>query len=163
MAAREVGKNGGGWPCAVVFVWATVGILVAPLVHVHPETDHHHGEVGHVPGGIIRMVFSPDLDGEYEDHHHTTDGFGRSTLIPDAISDHPSDVVGFAELEFTFLNDSTRQKLPKPIDLPLLVVESIAIIASTQTPSIVPRAETPSHHAFSTRDVPPRAPPSLSV
>lgn len=156
-------KNGGGWPRGVALVWATVAILVAPLVHIHPEADHHHGEVGHVHGGTIHMVFSPDLDGEYEDHHHTTDGFGHSTPIPDAISDHPSHVVGFAELEFTFLNDSAGQKLPKPIGLSLLVVESIAIIAFTPTPSIVPRAETPTYHAFSTRDIPSRAPPSLSV
>jgi hypothetical protein len=156
-------KNGGGWPHAVALVWAIMGMLVAPLVHIHPEADHHHGEVGHAHGGTIHMVFSPDLDGEFEDHHHPTDGFGHSTSIPDAISDHSSDVVGFAEIEVTFLNDSTEQKLPKPIGLSLLAVEPLAIIVSAQTPSIVPRAETPSCHAFSTRDIPSRAPPSLSV
>ena len=156
-------QKDGGWSHLVMPIWLSVWMLAVPLIHVHPEGEHPHGTAGHVHGGTVHTVFSPDLDGEYEDHHHTTDGFGHSTPIPDAISDHPSQVVGFAELAFTFLNDSTEQKLPKPIGLSLLVVESIAIIASAPTPSIVPRAETPSYHAFFTRDIPSRAPPSLSI
>lgn len=138
-------------------------MLAVPLFHVHPEADHRHGEAGHVHGGTIHTVFSLDLEGEYDDHHHTIDSSGHSTPIPDALSDHSSPAAGFAELAFTFLNDSTDQKLPKPIGSPLIVVESIAIIASAPTSSIVQRSESTPRHTFFTRDIPSRAPPALLI
>jgi hypothetical protein len=156
-------QKDGGWSHLVMPIWLSVWLLAVPLFHVHPEGDHLHGTAGHVHGGTVHTVFSLDLDGEYDNHHHTIDGFGHSTPIPDALSDHPSHAVGFAELGFTFLNDSTEQKLPKPIVSLLLVVESIAIIASASTPSIVQRSESPPCQTFFTRDIPTRAPPSLFV
>jgi hypothetical protein len=108
------------------------------------------------------MVFSPDLDGEY-DHHHTTNGFGHATPSHDDLSAHPAHAVGFDELAFIFLIDSTEQKLPKPIGPLLLIVESIASIVSVPTSSIVQRAESPPRHTSFTRHIPSRAPPSLSI
>ncbi len=57
-------------PHVVVIVWATLWMLAVPLVHIHPEADHHHGEAGHVHGGTVHTVFSPDLSCEFAIYDH---------------------------------------------------------------------------------------------
>lgn len=47
-------------------------MLAAPLVHIHPEADHHHGEIGHVHGGTVHTVFSPDLSCEFSGYDHAS-------------------------------------------------------------------------------------------
>ncbi len=140
--------------------WAVVWMLVVPLIHIHPEIDLHHGEARHVHGGTVHTIFSPDLDGEFDNHQHITDGFGRTAPNQIAVSSHPAHASEYAELAFSFLNDSTDRKLPKPPFVHVLVVEPSAIIAYAPTPSIAQhRAFTPLH-IFLTRDIPSRAPPS---
>ncbi len=150
------------WYRVAVLTWVSLWMLAAPLFHIHPESDHHHGESGHVHGGIIHMVFSPDLADEY-DHHHEPDGWGHSIPSHDDFSVHPTHAAGLDELAFIFLIDSTEQKPPKPNDLLLRVVESIASIVSAPTVFIVLSTESPPRHTFFTRHIPSRAPPSLSV
>ncbi|HEX5646547.1 MAG TPA: hypothetical protein VFX56_06220, partial [Nitrospira sp.] len=58
-------------------LWGSIWMLVVPLFHVHPRADHHHGEAGHVHGGTVHTVWSPDLDDEY-DHHHMAHHFGHT-------------------------------------------------------------------------------------
>lgn len=143
--------------------WAVVWMLVVPLIHIHPEIDPHHGEARHVHGGTVHTIFSPDLDGEFDNHHHTTDVTGHTTPSHVAISGHPSHASEYAELGFSFLSDSTDRKLPKPLFVHVLVVEPSAIIACAPTSSIAQhRAFTPLH-TFITRDIPSRAPPFLLV
>jgi hypothetical protein len=150
------------WFRVAVVIWASVWMLAAPLFHVHPEADHQHGDAGHIHGGIVHMVFSPDLDGEY-DRHHAPDGFGHTTPSHDDFSVHPAHAAELDELAFIFLIDSTEQKLPKPIGPLQLLVESIASIVPAPTFSIVLSTESPPRHTFFTCDIPSRAPPSLSV
>ncbi len=59
-----------GWFRAIVLTWTILWMLAAPLVHIHPEADHHHGEVGHVHGGTVHTVFSPDLSCEFAIYDH---------------------------------------------------------------------------------------------
>lgn len=47
-------------------------MLATPLVHVHPEADHRHGDQGHVHDGTVHTVFSPDLDGEFSIYEHAS-------------------------------------------------------------------------------------------
>lgn len=143
--------------------WAVVWMLVVPLIHIHPETDPHHGEAGHAHGGMVHTVFSRDLDDEFDNHQDTTDGGGHLPTSQVAVSGHPSHALEYAELGFSFLSDSTDRKLPKPLFVHVLVVESSAIIACAPIPSIAQhRAFTPLH-TFLTRDIPSRAPPFLLV
>ena len=58
------------WFRRAVLTWAVLWMLAAPLVHIHPEADHHHGEAGHVHGGTVHTVFSPDLSGEFAIYDH---------------------------------------------------------------------------------------------
>ena len=60
------------WFRVVVFVWVSLWMLAAPLVHIHPEADHHHGDPSHVHGGTVHTVFSPDLNCEFSAYNHAS-------------------------------------------------------------------------------------------
>lgn len=62
-------------------------MVLVPLFHVHPEGDHLYGTDGHVHGGIVHTVFSPDVEGKQQDHH------GRS----------PDQVISYISLALTRL------------------------------------------------------------
>jgi hypothetical protein len=55
-----------------VIVWAALWMLAAPLVHIHPEADHRHGDPGHVHGGTVHTVFSKDLNCEFLHYNHAS-------------------------------------------------------------------------------------------
>jgi hypothetical protein len=85
-------------------------MLAAPLFHVHPEADHRHGEAEHVHDVIVHMVWSPDLESEF-DGHQPVDPTEESAL--DGISSfvQPSHVGDrHAELGVSLLNDSVDRK-----------------------------------------------------
>lgn len=58
------------WFRMAALAWVALWMLAAPLVHIHPEADHHHGEAGHVHGGTVHTVFSPDLSCEFSVYDH---------------------------------------------------------------------------------------------
>lgn len=138
-------------------------MLVVPLFHVHPETDHHHGEAEHIHAGIIHSVFASDLDGEYDNHHHASDGFGHSSPGRDGLSAHPAHGTEFAEITFPFLIDSPDLKLPKPIGSKLLVVDFAEYIAPALVSLFVQCNESPPHQSLVLQYTSTRAPPSLFV
>lgn len=151
------------WSHTMLRAWVIVWMLAVPLFHVHPEADHHHGEEGHVHGGTVHTVFSPDLDGEFDDNQHATDSVGHSTANHVAFSSHPAHGLEYAELGFSFLSDSTDRKLPKPLFVHVLATEPTELI------SFGPRPSKAQDRAFAlpltvlTRDIPSRAPPSLLI
>ena len=51
--------------------WMILWLLALPLFHIHPETDPHHGEAGHVHAAAVHTVFSGDLEGEFGEHQET--------------------------------------------------------------------------------------------
>src|SRR5690349_18254979 len=61
-----------GWPRGLVLTWAALWMLAAPLVHIHPEADHRHGDPSHIHGGTVHTVFSPDLSCEFSNHDHAS-------------------------------------------------------------------------------------------
>ena len=66
----------------LVLLWASIWMLAAPLVHIHPEADHHHGAADHRHGGTVHTVFSPDLNCEFSvfDHASVADDESRCPL-----------------------------------------------------------------------------------
>lgn len=159
---REI-RNNSWWTHISVFVWLSVWMVLIPLFHVHPEGDHLYGTAGHVHGGIVHSVFSPDLDGEYDNHHHTTDGFGHSSPEHDGLLAHPAHGTEFAEITFPFLIDSPDRKLPKPIGSKLLVVDFAEYIAPALVSLFVQCNESPPHQRFALQHISTRAPPSVFV
>jgi hypothetical protein len=138
-------------------------MLVVPLIHIHPETDPHHGEAGHAHGGMVHTVFSPDLDGAFDNHQHTTDVTGHTTPSHVAFSGHPPHALETAEFGYSFLSDSTDRKLPKPLFVHVLVTESAQIISFGPSPSIAQDRAFALPLTVLTRDIPSRAPPFLLV
>ncbi|MDF0676499.1 MAG: hypothetical protein P0120_19520 [Nitrospira sp.] len=68
----RVTRENMGWSRVAVLTWTALWMLAAPLVHIHPEADHHHGEAGHVHGGTVHTVFSPDLSCEFTIYDHVS-------------------------------------------------------------------------------------------
>ena len=66
----------------LVLVWVSIWMLVAPLVHIHPEADHRHGAADHLHGGTVHTVFSPNLPCEFSvyDHASVADDESRCPL-----------------------------------------------------------------------------------
>lgn len=56
----------------LVLVWASLWMLAAPLVHIHPEADHRHGAADHKHGGTVHTVFSPNLPCEFSVYNHAS-------------------------------------------------------------------------------------------
>ena len=102
------------WTRPVILAWLTVWMLAVPLVHVHPEADHHHGQPGHTHGGITHTVISSDLPCEYG---HGSEGIDASPADADGHSsivgqsahafDHP-------EMGFSLLTSSPDRNSGKP-------------------------------------------------
>ena len=63
-------------------LWASLWMLAAPMVHIHPEADHRHGAADHKHGGTVHGVFSPDLNCEFsvDDHASVADNESRCPL-----------------------------------------------------------------------------------
>jgi hypothetical protein len=65
-------------------MWASLWMLAAPLVHIHPEADHRHGAKDHEHGGTVHTVFSQDLPCEFSvsvyDHASVADDESRCPL-----------------------------------------------------------------------------------
>ena len=135
---------------------------MVPLFHVHPEADHRHGDVGHVHGGTIHTVFSPDLECEYKDDVH-------DSTCPEATHQHLQDRVHSGhplihpEIEFSLRT--------VPVDRPLskagMTVSGLPVVErpATQRALAVVSLEPGSSRTilFLSTALPLRAPPSQSV
>lgn len=140
--------------------WVVLWLLALPLFHIHPETDPHHGEAGHVHAVAVHTVFSGDLEGEFGEHteaasvrHHAYGGPAVSAEGPHAWSSDP-------ELNLSLLNDATDRKLVKPLLTHLLFVAHhlLPLVDTHDGPHDEPLSSTVT--TLFTRDVPARAPPS---
>ena len=148
---------------AVLRGWAVCWMLVVPLIHIHPEADRHHGEAGHIHGGTVHTVFSRDLDGEFDNHYDTREGFIHSTPNRVTFTGQPARASEFSEVGFSFLSDSTDRKLPKPLFFHGVITQSSAIHVVTPPVSIGIDTVLLSPHTVLTRHISSRAPPSLLV
>ena len=144
------------WPRVAVLIWASLWMLAAPLFHVHPDVDHHHGEAGHTHNGTIHAVWSPDLDCEFDSHEDHED-----TVSGPAQFAHSGD--SHLEIGLALLNDSSDRKSLKPF-----FTQALGFLSVTgSNPEYVPRI----HRAISSfpSDLPPvganssRAPPSFPL
>ena len=158
---RRIG-NKSSWSRMLILVWASLWMLMVPFFHVHPEADHRHGDVGHVHGGTIHTVFSPDLECEYQDDVHDLscpDGAHQHLQV----RAHSGHALNHPEIEFSLLTVSIDRPLPKPgttvTGLP--VVERPAAQRALTVASLQPGT---SHTIlFLSTALPLRAPPSQSL
>lgn len=139
--------------------WVVLWLLALPLFHIHPETDPHHGEAGHVHTVAVHTVFSDDLENEFGKQretapvrHHPGEGLAVSAQGVHAWSSDP-------ELNLVMLNDATDRKPAKPWFTHLL-------FAAHHVPTITDSPDGPQEAPLSsiatrllTSDIPARAPP----
>ena len=146
----------------VPVLWLTLWMLVIPLFHVHPEADHRHGEIGHVHGGTVHTVFSPDLECEYKDdvHDQTCPEAAHQHLQARAYSGH---AFNHPETQFSLLTVPIDRPQPKPgITVAALpVVERITAQRTVVVASLQPG--TSQTLLFLSTALPLRAPPSQSL
>lgn len=140
--------------------WAVLWLLALPLFHIHPETDPHHGEAGHIHAAAVHTVFSADLEGEFGDHreahHHASDtesGPSLSVESPHAWDADP-------ELSFALLNDATDRKLVKPLLTHLLFVAQHFLPLPERRDQAVDQGDSTVAFPLLAADIPARAPPA---
>lgn len=151
------------WLRTATLIWVMAWTMMVPLFHVHPETDHSHGNVTHAHAGIIHTVFSQDLDGEFDGHQHESGDFSHTAPEQTTFSSHPAHHSEPSEVGFSVLSNSTDRKLSKPVFSHGPVTE--AALMRGVTPRSPTEAENglPPLHTFLTHDIPSRAPPSFLI
>ena len=135
---------------------------MVPLFHVHPEADHDHGDPGHVHGGTIHTVFSPDLECEYTEtiHDSTCPEAAHQHLQASA---HLGHALNHPEIEFSLLTVPVDRPLPKP---GIIIAEFPSDGSTTTDQAIVVAAlqpDTPPNIVFLSTALPLRAPPFQSL
>lgn len=100
-------------------LWLVLWMLVIPLIHVHPDTDHH-GIPEHVHGGVFHTVFSQDLDGEYGHDEHDAPAIELPVLPFLGASAY---LLSHPEMGFSFLSSSPDRLSAKQIYTDVLVAE----------------------------------------
>lgn len=134
-------------------------MLIVPFFHIHPEADHHREDAGHVHGGTIHSVFSPDLECEYAEtiHDPTCTEAAHQHLQARA---HPGHAFNHPEIEFSLLTAQIDRLLPKSgitiAELP--VVEHTTAQRAVVVASLDPGTSQPI--LFLSTTLPLRAPPS---
>jgi hypothetical protein len=150
------------WFRVAILMWASIWMLMVPLFHVHPEADHHHGDLSHIHGGTVHTVFSPDLECEYTEIVH-------DPTCPEAVHQHlqarahPGHALNHPEIEFSLLTVPIDRPLPKPG----ITVAALPVVERTtaQRAVVVASLQPGSSHSilFLSTALPLRAPPSQSL
>ena len=151
------------WFRMAILLWTSAWMLAVPLFHVHPDTDHRHGEAGHVHGGTVHTVLSQDLDCEFP-NPQTVRGAGepvRGDVSVSARQSHPWNE--HPEFGISVLSDPTDRKSFKPCSTQVLAIVSAVVSGPelhlwVQHSSVAVRASTLLTHGLQSR-----APPLLLV
>ncbi len=147
-------------PHHLLRAWAILWLIAIPLVHMHPKSDPHHGQAGHVHSGTVHTVFSGDLDGEFGHHHHKSGAVtaSDSEVVLSAESSH--DWKADPELGFSLLNDSNDRKLFKPVSTRIVFVVHPLVPIPTCRELPEPQGASALFSALLISEIPARAPPS---
>ncbi len=140
--------------------WVVLWLIALPLFHIHPETDPHHGEAGHVHAVAVHTVFSGDLEGEFGEQRDTVPARPHAGEGPAVSAEGAHAWSSDPELNLALLNDATDRKVVKPLLTHLLfAAHRLLPVAESQDG---PQEETlfPAPAKLFTREVPARAAPS---
>jgi hypothetical protein len=140
-----------------VLVWVMAWMIVVPLFHFHPETEHHHGDASHVHGSTIHTVLSSDIELEHSETEHDLSSSESTHLFLQG-SAHAGQV-NHPEIEFSVLTAQTDSPLPKP-GITITALPAVQDIPPQRTVSSVsfdPRP--PNATLFLSTALPLRAPP----
>ncbi|MCS6296881.1 MAG: hypothetical protein H8K09_11650 [Nitrospira sp.] len=140
--------------------WVVFWLLALPLFHIHPETDPHHGEAGHVHAAAVHTVFSGDLEGEFGKQRKPAVATPHTDAEPAVSAEGPHAWSTDPELGLSLLNDATDRKFVKPLLTHILfVAHPLLSVPDSHDRPQEEQSSSPATRLF-TRDVPARAPPS---
>jgi hypothetical protein len=145
----------------VPVVWLILWMLVVPLIHVHPDADHH-GIPNHVHGGVFHTVFSQDLDGEYGHHGHEHD---PPVIQPPVLPflGASAGLLSHPEMGFSFLSSSPDRPSAKQVFTDILFAEfDPSLLTSPGCPLSQDIFPMPILGLLA-NDLSARAPPTLSI
>jgi len=145
----------------VPFVWLILWMLMVPLIHVHPDADHH-GIPDHVHGGVFHTVFSQDLDGEYERHGYEHD---TPVIQPPVLPflGASAGLLSHTEMGFSFLSSSPDRPSAKQVFTDILFAEfDLNLLTSPGSPMSQDIFPAPILGLLA-NDLSARAPPTTSV
>lgn len=157
-----LGLSKAPWRRGIIRAWVALWMLVVPLVHVHPEADHHHGDLDHVHGGTVHTVFSPDLECEYTARVHN-ETCRRAAHHHLQVSGHSGHAFTHPEIEFSLRGEPNDRSVGKPgltvAGLPEVGSEPAqrAVSTASSLPVISPTV------LFLSTGLPLRAPPFPSI
>jgi len=134
-------------------------MLAAPLVHIHPEADHHHGEAGHVHGGTVHTVFSPDLSCEFSAYDHASVAAKESSRPLHLIA-QPLHGAEHLEIDFVFAS-SYQPQVGKGTALDVAAHSSYANHSPRTPASWQPHPSRSLTDRFLSTSLASRAPPSV--
>jgi len=147
------------WPRVAILIWTALWMLVAPLVHIHPEADHQHGNPSHVHGGTVHTVFSPDLSCEFSHYDHVLVAANESRCPLHLIAqpfhgaDHP-------QIDFV-LASSAKLQIGKDTGLDVAAYSFSRHQPTKTQATCQPRSCTSLTKLFLITNLPSRAPPSV--
>ena len=147
------------WSRAIVLTWTILWMLAAPLVHIHPEADHHHGEAGHVHGGTVHTVFSPDLSCEFSAYDHASVAAKESSRPLHLIA-QPLHGAEHLEIDFVFAS-SYQPQVGKGTALDVAAHSSYANHSPRTPASWQPHPSRSLTDRFLSTSLASRAPPSV--
>jgi hypothetical protein len=141
--------------------WLILWMLAIPLIHVHPDADHH-GLAGHDHGGVFHTVFSQDLDGEYGHHAHAHDApVIQPSVLP--FLGAAAGLLNHPEIGFSFLSSSPDHQSAKQALSHALLAE-LDLTLLTRPGFLTRRAMFPAPILLLlAHDLSGRAPPAISV
>jgi hypothetical protein len=149
------------WARLAVIIWVSVWMLAVPWFHVHPQTDHQHGEIGHTHGGTIHTVWAPDFDPEHDGHRHVDDTNEWVSGDFSSIAGLSQGVDSLSEFSFLFLSGSTDRKSLKPAFVQAFILSPPVILDVGWHVRIYGDTPTGSQSIAFVHAISPRAPPSL--
>lgn len=147
------------WSRVVLLSWASLWMLIVPLVHVHPEVEHNHGDPGHVHHAVTHTVFSAPL--ECEEPSEEDDICPSGTHQHVQFNGHHGHSFTHPEIEFALAASSATPTVSKIFLSPSTPIEDLqpsAPIAISEHASYSDVAPT---LLFLATALPLRAPPAL--
>src|SRR5690348_1478484 len=145
------------WSRVVLLSWASLWMLLVPLVHVHPEVEHNHGDPGHVHHAVTHTVFSAPLECEYPSE---VDDFCPSgTHQHVQFNGHHGHSFSHPEIEFALAASSATPTVSKIFLSPLTLIEDLQPPAPITIFETASRRDVAPTLLFLATALPLRAPP----
>ncbi|MDI3461543.1 MAG: hypothetical protein OJF50_000364 [Nitrospira sp.] len=110
-SAMQSKPRNSSWSRMALLAWVTVWMLFVPLVHVHPEVEHNHGDPGHVHHAVTHTVFSAPLECEYPAQHDNTCPSGTHQHVQSI--GHHGHTFTHPEIEYSLVAPSAAPTIAK--------------------------------------------------